>query len=135
MGWGGSGHGEGDLEELALARRLMYCFFLFKARRIGGMGLSFGFAFLGLDDGHIIREKRLGPDEGLESVAELLFSLEWRSAGEEVPSVHPLPEKRGVYLWSRFQRRRELTASAKDSSRVGPVYSPGHAAVSEDTRA
>lgn len=90
--------------------------------------------FLGIDGWHISLEKKPGCEEELDSADELEPSRPRLSPGDEEPSVQPLAAKHGISPLCRC-RCRNVTASARLSSGVGPVYRPGHAAVSEDARA
>jgi hypothetical protein len=121
-------------DELDLVRRVTMCFPLLVVRLVK-IVLYLRRGFLGIDGWQISLEKKPGCEEELDSADELEISRPRLSSGDEDPSVQLLAAKQGTCPLLCRCRRRNVTASPRLSSSVGPVYRPGHAAVSEDARA
>jgi hypothetical protein len=92
--------------------------------------------FLGSEAWQINLEKKPSSEDELECFIESATPrVRCVDGGDEVPSVQPLSKKCRVYsllyLWDLWR----LTASARASLSVGPAYSPGQEADSEDALA
>jgi hypothetical protein len=92
--------------------------------------------FLGSEAWQINLKKKPSSEDELECFFESdTPRVRYVDGGDDVPSVQPLSEKCRVYSLLYLWKLWRLTASARTSSSVGPAYSPGQEADSEDALA